>query len=242
MKPWIKILIGAISGFAGGFAAGFLFHKKLNDIQFEEIDEEEMAKIAEDLKVNNEEKKPASVIDKFPNVVDLPEDEDKLKQALQGKTDYIKASDAAKDKAKAAHSAIKDYSDEENADGLPIYDIDEEDLDENFLEMLEEETVEPGQMEPPHIISLSEFYNERPEYDKITIEWYDEDDVYLDENEEIIDDITTYVGSNAKNLFNKTSPDGDPDICFVRNERYGSDYEIVRRHCSYHETFDNGKE
>lgn len=232
MKPWIKILIGVVSGFAGGFAAGFLFCKKLNDIQFEEIDEEEMKKIEEDLKKSKEVKAPQSVIEKYESVQDLPEDEDELRNALQGKTNYIKADQASKDKLKETWNTIKDYSDEENADSLPVEDF-EDGMDEEFLEMIEEEEVEPGQIEPPHVISLSEFYNERPEYDKITIEWYEEDNVYLDENEEIIDDISTYVGTNAGKLFKEGSPDDDPDIRFVRNEKYGSDYEVIRHHSAY---------
>lgn len=241
MKPWIKILIGVVSGFAGGFATGFLFHKKLNDIQFVEIDEEEMKKIEEDLNKDKEETKaPQSIVEKYKSVQDLPENEDELRNALQGKVSYIKADQEAKAKFKETWETIKDYSDEDNADSLPV-DL-EENMDEEFLEMIEEEEVEPGQVEPPHAISLSEFYNERPEYDKITIEWYEEDDVYLDENEEIIADISSYVGLNAGKLFKDNGPDEDPDVRFVRNESYGSDYEIVRHHSAYSDISGVGEE
>lgn len=235
MKPWIKILIGVVSGFAGGFAAGFLFCKKLNDIQFVEIDEEEMAKIEEDLKKTvdeNTKEARQEVIKKAVEEAD-PQNEDELRNALQGKVSYIRADQEAKQKFASAWSTVKDYSDEENANSMPV-DI-EEGFDEEFLETIEAETVEPGQVEPPHIISLSEFYNERPEYDKITIEWYEEDNVYVDENEEIIDDISSYIGMNRDKLFKENGPDDDPDIQFVRNEQYGSDYEIVRHHMSYKE-------
>lgn len=234
MKPWIKILIGVVSGFAGGFAAGFFFCKKMNDIQFVEIDEEEMNKIEEDLKQSKEEGKPDSqeVIQKAVEEAD-PQNEDELRNALQGKVSYIKADQEAKQRFASAWNNIKVYSDEENANSLPV-DIDEN-FDEEFLETIEEEAVEPGQVEPPHIISLSEFYNERPEYDKITIEWYEEDDVYLDEREEIIADISSYIGMNRDKLFKNLGPDDDPDVSFVRNDQYGSDYEIIRHHMSYKE-------
>ena len=232
MKPWIKILISVVSGFAGGFAAGFLCHKKMNDIQFEEIDEEEMAQIENELKKNKEEK--TDPLEKKMDILEKadPQNKDEIRNAMQGKISYIKADEEAKARFASTWETVKGYSDEDNADSLPI---DPEDgLDEDFLEMIEKEEVEPGQMEPPHLITLSEFYNERPEYDKITIDWYEDDNTYLDENEEIIADIQSYVGTNAAALFGKnTGEQDDPDIRFVRNEQYGSDYEIVRHHISW---------
>ena len=234
MKPWIKVLIGVVSGFAGGFAAGFFFHKKLNDIQFVEITEEEMKQISEDLDSSDKSKKSRDKsIEDVESKVSQATNEDELRNALQGKVKYANADDKSKERYSKAWESVKDYSDEENADSIPV-DL-EENMDEDFLEMLELEEVEPGQVTPPHIISLSEFYNERPEYDKITIEWYEPDNVYLDENEEIIADISTYVGELASKLFTENGPDDDPDICFVRNEKFGSDYEIIRHHLSYKE-------
>lgn len=242
MKPWIKILIGVVSGFAGGFAAGFLCHKKMNDIQFEEIDEEEMALLEESAK--NAKQRAIELVDKTidklaknMDTID-PQNTDEIRNAMQGKVSYVKADEEAKARFAKTWETVKEYSDEENADSLPV---DPEDgLDEEFLEMIEEEEVEPGQVLPPHVISLGEFYNERPEYDKITIDWYEPDNTYLDEREEIIGDITSYVGLNAGNLFKDNGPQDDPDIRFVRNEKYGSDYEIIRHHRSYRETMGEG--
>lgn len=242
MKPWIKLLIGVVSGFAGGFAAGFLCHKKMNDIQFEEIDEEEMARLEEAGKSSLQTAcdNASKAIDKLAKNFDAidPQNTDEIRNAMQGKVSYVKADEEAKARFAKTWETVKEYSDEENADSLPI---DPEDgLDEEFLEMIEEEEVEPGQVSPPHIISLGEFYNERPEYDKITIDWYEPDNTYLDEREEIIGDITSYVGLNAGNLFKDNGPQDDPDIRFVRNEQYGSDYEIIRHHRSYKETMGEG--
>ena len=235
MKPWIKILIGTISGFAGGFAAGFFFHKKLNDIRFDEIDEEEMAKLDDMMRSSKEEVKDIS---NRIHAIEAAENVDELRNAMQGKVSYVKAEPEVQERFSGTWETVKGYSDEENADNMPV--DPEEGLDEEFLEMIEKEEVEPGQVEPPHIISLSEFYNERPEYDKVTIDWYEPDNAYLDENEEVIGDITTYVGLNAGKLFDKNGPEDDPDIRFVRNEQYGSDYEIIRHHRSYKETMGEG--
>ena len=142
MKPWIKVLIGVASGFAGGFAAGFFCHKKLNDIQFEEIDEAEMEAIEDGLK----KKKEGDSEEELPFLSALnnadPQDTDELRNAMQGKVSYLKADEAAKERFRATWETVRGYSDEDNADNLPV---DPEDgLDEEFLEMIEQEEVERG--------------------------------------------------------------------------------------------------
>lgn len=249
MKPWIKIFIGVVCGFAGGFAAGFLSHKKMNDIQFEEITEEEMKEIESTIQ-NSKESVKESIDQAFKAPVkeifekpDLPEDPDEMRNALQGKTPYIQADKDRKLQYEKLWSTMKEYSDEDNANKLPTEETevgpDEENFDEEFLEMLEDEIVEPGSgfVEPPHTITLADFYNDRPEFDKITIEWFEEDNVWVDEKEEIISDISSYIGMlDAPSLFKVNGPEDDPDIRFVRNDHYGTDYEIIRHHRSWKET------
>lgn len=249
MKPWIKIFIGVVCGFAGGFAAGFFSHKKMNDIQFEEISEEEMKEIEKSIQ-NSKETVRESVEQVFKEPVteifektDLPENPDELRNTLQGKTPYIQADKDQKLMYEKLWNATKEYSDEDNANNLPTEaeerGPEEEEFDEEFLEMLENEIVEPGSsfVEPPHMISLSDFYNDRPEFDKITIEWFEEDNVWIDEKEEIIGDISSYIGMlDAPSLFKVNGPEDDPDVRFVRNDQYGTDYEIIRHHRSWKET------
>ena len=245
MKPWVKTLIFTVIGFGGGFASGFFCHKKLNEVKFEEVTEDEMAEIERDIS-----KKESKEVEKESQSTDeeLPANVDELRNHLQGKTSYLKADAEAKAKYASIWNTVERYSDEENANKLPVQktekveedeeaeDIDPEDgLDENFLEGLELEEVEPGQVEKPHPITLGDFYNDRPDYDKITIDWYPEDNTFLDEREEVIADIQGYVGMDVKPLFNKTYENEDPDVRFVRNEQYSSDYEIIRHHNSYKE-------
>lgn len=256
MKPWIKILIGVVIGFGGGFASGFFTHKKLNDLKFEEVTEEEMAEIEKDIlekeKAKNEEKDSVKNADKPFDVLDLkgetlPDDTDKLRNALQGKKPYIQADRDQKLAYEKLWNATKEYSNEENANELPTEKEmaekespvdDEEEFDEEFLEQIEEEAANTGAgfVEPPHVISLADFYNDRPEFDKVTISWYEPDNVWVDEREEIIPDIRSYIGLEVKSLFASNSYDDDPDVRFVRNEKYGSDYEIIRHHRSWRET------
>ena len=236
MKVWLKILLGVLGGFSGGFVTGFFVHKKMNDIQFEEVSEEDLDKLlAEMPQMNNlpEAKKEKDI----PK--ELPTDPDELRKALQGKTPYIKADDEKKQEYSKIWNTVKDYSNKENADELPLEDDIPKDENEEFMENLAAEVNdnhdEPETKKAPYLISLGEFYDERREYDKITIDWYDEDNVVVDEQEKKIPDPEAYIGCKMKELFGKPPADGDPDSRFVRNDNYGTDYEVIRHHSRWSE-------
>lgn len=188
----------------------------------------------------------------------LEEDTDDLRKQLQGKRPYIQADADAKTAYEKLWKATAEYSSETNANAIPVSPVEEdkegekgteatdeaeeespgeEDFDEEFLEQLEREAVEAGNnfTEPPHQISLVDFYNDYTDYDKVTIEWFEPDNVWLDEHEDIIPDISSYAGIGVKNPFLEEAIDGDPDTRFWVNPRYGSVYEFVRHHRSYAE-------
>jgi hypothetical protein len=239
MKTGLKVFLGILVGFAGGFASGYFFHKKVNDVEFEEVTEEEMALLEAQAEA---QQKTEPVKDEkickadVKSVQELPENPDKMRLALQGKKSYVDAENEAKTAYAKIWNTVKDYSSEENANEMPIESV-EEGFDEQFLEMLEEEEVDPGKIQPPFQIGLVDFYNDRPEYDKVTIDWYEPDNTFIDEREQVIGDIQSYVGDlDISKVFRELNPDtDDPDICFIRNEQYSSDYEIIRHKRSYHE-------
>lgn len=86
----------------------------------------------------------------------------------------------------------------------------------------------------PYVISFEEFCEGEDNHDKITITYYAGDGILVDEEEEIIEDVERLVGED--NLINKFGEGSDdPDVLYVRNERMGIDYEIVRQHTCYSE-------
>lgn len=241
MKLVVKIAIGVLSGFAAGFGAGFLTHKKMNDVEFEEVSQEEMNILEEQAKkehpITEELKKSESPVPGVEKVSDLPEDPDKIRMTLQGKVSYLQADKEAKLQYSQIWDTVKKYSSEENADELPL----ETGFDPGFMESIsEEDSKDADQVDegtkPPYPIPLEEFYNSRPDYDKITLDWY-EPNTFLDENEKVIADMSSYIGDiDIVALFGENGPDEDPDVRYIRNEGYGSDYEIVRHHRSWSET------
>lgn len=252
MKLWIKIAIGVLTGFAGGFATGFFVHKKMNDVEFEEISEEEMAALegqAKDLikeAFPEGDDKGVSVHGRLITDEDLPKDPDKLRINLQGKVSYIQADNDAKEKYSSIWNTVQGYSNEDNANELPVPAVeeseadgvlDEEGFDSQFIEEITDENEESHHEFDKRIyeIDIVDFYDSTNGFDKITIDWY-EPNTFLDEREETIADLTTYIGDiDVEKIFNERSQDEDPDVRFIRNEAYSTDYEIVRHHRTWSE-------
>lgn len=257
MNIWFKVGLGALVGFAGGVATGYFIHKKINDVEFEEISTEEMALLEKQAEgqQRTEPKEPVSEAvmsskARVESVQDLPSDQDKMRLALQGKTSYLKADQEAKERYAKIWGTVHDYSDEDNANELPVplgEDTEETDpdneFDEGFLKDISQEIDDGSEgfsPNEPYEIDLPDFYDESNGYDKITIGWY-EPMVFVDENEEIIADISTYIGDiDINKLFIGTDFSDDPDCRFVRNEGYSTDYEIIRHHRTWTETTGEG--
>lgn len=83
----------------------------------------------------------------------------------------------------------------------------------------------------PYVIDHDTFHEEMSGYEKITLNYYRENDVLTDDQDEVISDMVDIIGKDALANFGYNSD--DPDIVYVRNEKYESDYEVVRLHERY---------
>ena len=86
----------------------------------------------------------------------------------------------------------------------------------------------------PLLYLESEFDEGYPHFDKITITYYENDDVLADEQDEVIPDIEAVVGYDSLGRFGDMSD--DDCVVYVRNRRLGADYEIVLAQESYTES------
>lgn len=101
--------------------------------------------------------------------------------------------------------------------------VDEnEDLEVEFVENYPKE----GPAATPYIISPTQFINEEPYYDKITLEYYDDDILANALSEEIIEDINAAIGLESLTKFGEY----EDDVVYVRNENRNTDYEVIRQH------------
>jgi hypothetical protein len=87
--------------------------------------------------------------------------------------------------------------------------------------------------EKPYIISLEEFMEERTDLDKLTLTYYEGDDVLCDERDVAILDYEKSIGDEALSKFGHLSK--DPNVVYVRNEKSEADYEIVKDQRSFSE-------
>ena len=86
----------------------------------------------------------------------------------------------------------------------------------------------------PYVITRNE-YDENPDgFDQTVLTWFMHDSTLVDENEKEIDAVERMVGRANLQRFGHGS--GDPLVVFVRNEKEGMDFEILRTDANYIET------
>ncbi len=105
--------------------------------------------------------------------------------------------------------------------------IPSKDIQKAFVE--ERPVVASTRYDPPFVISEQEFsypVEEGDEYAKITLKYYPQGQVLLDEDEDVIDDVEGYIGWRSLNRFGDES--NNPDVVYVRNRRMEVDFEVER--------------
>jgi len=85
----------------------------------------------------------------------------------------------------------------------------------------------------PYLISHEEFSTTENEWDKLSLTYYEDDDVLTDENDMPIDNIEYLIGEKHLDFFGLRS--GDPNQVFIRNPQISTDYEVTRNIGSYTE-------
>jgi hypothetical protein len=81
----------------------------------------------------------------------------------------------------------------------------------------------------PHVITESEFNDEYDTHDKCTVLYYDEG-IITDEHDEVMTNIEETFGNNLS-LFGYGSD--DKDVLYIRNDKLGIDYELLRQNTTY---------
>lgn len=116
-------------------------------------------------------------------------------------------------------------------DGRTIHQV-EEVVVHNVFDQPQPNPVELEDRDPtkPYVISYEEFM-ENGTRDSITVTYFIGDEVLIDEQEDVIDDIDSLIGLASLERFGHGSQ--DDSIVYVRNERLGADFEVVRDEGSY---------
>ena len=106
------------------------------------------------------------------------------------------------------------------------YKKEEIDGDEEWEEAEKVNPVEPEMV--PYVISPEAFASEHIDYAKLTVVYYEDNEVLLNDEEECVD-IGSTIGYDAVNHFGEY----EKDACFIRNEKLGNDYEVLLEHRAY---------
>lgn len=95
---------------------------------------------------------------------------------------------------------------------------------------------------PPMTISREQFANEHI-LEKVYVNWYDEDDVFEENDRRIEDPYYTFGFVSGHDMFSpeRVANREDPDICHVRNLKLSTDFEITRTHGSYSRLIEDGE-
>ena len=129
-------------------------------------------------------------------------------------------------------------------DAVPDYDEVEEPvveskvIEKNIFDdpavYVDEEIMDKDNRDPsvPYIVDKDEFFTNEPEYQQVTLTYYEGDDILADERDRPQDD-KSIVGENNLERFGVGS--GDPNIVYVRNEVLELDFEICHSDGKYTE-------
>jgi hypothetical protein len=136
----------------------------------------------------------------------------------------------------AGVSGEEDGADEE------VDEVETEILRSNLQGLIDNYTADPNEVDrfahsgyvsvldktPPFVISQEDFAadEEGADYDKVTLTYYPNHRILLDEDGDSIDDVAHVVG--WKNLARFGDESNDADVVFIRNRRILIDYEVIK--------------
>jgi hypothetical protein len=82
----------------------------------------------------------------------------------------------------------------------------------------------------PYVVSFDEF-QEHGDYDNITLTYFEEDDVLVDERDQPIEEVESVVGGDNLTKFGHGSKDNN--VVYIRNNRLEADFEVMRSRGSF---------
>ena len=205
MKTWIKILITGVTTFVAGFAAGYFVHKKVSEVEIEEITEEELDELTSQVK-----EETGSTSNDIPDNITSD-------AVNQSKEDYFK-----RWKTEVPTNDIYDTRSKETPEDA-VTNGDVEQI-EDYLSNLEQ--IEAGTMAD----WMRHTSTPDGEYDPIEITWYEKDGVICDDHDDPLLNSEKYMGFDIQEEFQLVDPEttGDPDVRVIFNHKTKTIYHITR--------------
>ena len=232
MNTIVKVAIGFVAGaVTGGVGTYFGLRSRFARETQKEINEyrevaRQRIRAANEFvdKMTKEEKKSEEAYDKAANsydkFVDYTSYYDEERCSLRDELNAV--SQAVKDEDFDKHMAEREHPEEDEEDLNE--ELDNEDKIESLRKAREDQKL-------PYIIDAAAFHNTQQWYEKITLTYFEGNDVLTDDREDPIDNPEELVGTDYKKFFG--IDEDEPDIVMIRNDCNGCDYEICRVPASY---------
>ena len=211
-NPYILGAVAAVGVTLGAFG-GYLFAKKRLTAQYDHILKQEIDHAKEFYAKLYKADEP-TVADAVKNRI-APEEQEEVAQAALALREY-QGEEGVEIEVEEAEVVVK----EEN-----IF-LKKDDFD--YQEALEERLENGG--ERPYVISHVEFMENDLEHEQESVTYFEGDDILCDERDESLEPAYT-VGEDNLTKFGYGS--NDNNVVYVRNEKLGIDYEILRSRGKY---------
>jgi len=150
-------------------------------------------------------------VDTIPGQIQLVDTDEEVAEEAPKQDDEVPAGETVEETRSNLQELINRYTADPEAQ-------------EEFAQM----TAVVQENQQPFVISRENYaYDEEGQYyEKITLKYYPDDRVLLDDEDEPIEDVNSYVGWRNLSRFGDDS--GDPSVVFVRNNRLEIDFEVVK--------------
>jgi len=236
-----RIATAALTVFstAVGATAGFVYAKRKLAAEFEAIAEQEIAEAKAFYSTLNKKgdfETPEQAVKKLvgEDAVSTPAEE--AAEALaqyQGQTvEVVTADEGLMEVAEEVQPQVQ----EENSEH-PIEPTKSQILFEGVALNVDQWDLEAERMNRelgrPYVITENEWSENTDNNDRQVLTYFAGDDTLVDEDEAMIDDIEGTVGQDNMQRFGHGCD--DPNVVFIRNERIGTDFEVMRHTGNYAE-------
>lgn len=241
-KELLKYIAIGVVGVGVGFSVGYTVSTKRAEAKYRKLADEEIESVKKAYKLMRKE-------DEF-ETVEMAAEALGVDLSLTDPGDFIQTPEEAL-------QALADYQGVEDMDVVsryPDYLITEPENDQTRVITLnteidpetgetrnvfdhgvdiDGEDLEKRGSEDAYIITLEEYMEDEQSFDKLSLVYFEEDDVLVDERNQPIPDVDKLIGEGSLNKFGHGSD--SMNSLYIRNERISSDFEIVKEERSYAE-------
>lgn len=236
----VAVGLASVVSFAVGGTIAYLTTHKALDMKYKEIADAEIHQVREHYQVLRKEGPVYSdPVNAYEQIM-LERGEDPVDLTKNNYTDLLKnlsegGVPAAEYVSKATRDADGDlenaFGDLENAVAIVKSVFDAEEVDDPGEEVHGKYVrVNLNEEKDIYVISQPTFFANESDMTQTTISYFAEDDVYADEDDNVIDIVDLLIGTEATPYGYMSNGE---DLVYIRNEALEVEYEVVRSHGSY---------